>query len=126
MGGESAPTHGELMRDGQSARGCLPGNSAPAECKHAQRQAPNFVVQSTAADIFKFATVRVHEEVFKNTKSSIVNLVHDEIQSYVHKDELYLLNKKRDIMEDFDFLVPLKVDFAYSTTSWAEKKGLTI
>ena len=92
----------------------------------AQRQAPNFVVQSTAADIFKFATVRVHEEVFKNTKSSIVNLVHDEIQSYVHKDELYLLNKKRDIMEDFDFLVPLKVDFAYSTTSWAEKKGLTI
>lgn len=90
----------------------------------AQRQAPNFVVQSTAADIFKFATVRVHEEVFKNTNSKIVNLVHDEIQSYVHKEELSLLNKKRDVMEDFDFLVPLKVEFAYSTTSWAEKKGL--
>jgi DNA polymerase-1 len=90
----------------------------------AQRQAPNFVVQSTAADIFKFATVRVHEEVFKNTNSKIVNLVHDEIQSYVHKEELGLLNKKRDVMEDFEFLVPLKVEFAYSTTSWAEKKGL--
>ena len=90
----------------------------------AQRQAPNFVVQSTAADIFKFATVRVHEEVFKDTQSKVVNLVHDEIQSYVHKDELSLLNKKRDVMEDFDFLVPLKVEFAYSTTSWAEKKGL--
>jgi DNA polymerase I-like protein with 3'-5' exonuclease and polymerase domains len=90
----------------------------------AMRQAPNFVIQSTAADIFKFATVRVHEEVFKNTNSKIVNLVHDEIQSYVHKEELHLLNKKRDVMEDFDFLVPLKVDFAYSTTSWAEKKGL--
>lgn len=90
----------------------------------AERQAGNFVIQSTAADIFKFATVRVHEEVFKNTNSMIVNLVHDEIQSYVHKDELDLLNKKRDVMEDFDFLVPLKVDFAYSTTSWAEKKEL--
>jgi len=90
----------------------------------AERQAGNFVVQSTAADIFKFATVRVHEEVFKNTNSMIVNLVHDEIQSYIHKDELDLLNKKRDVMEDFDFLVPLKVEFAYSTTSWAAKKGL--
>jgi DNA polymerase I-like protein with 3'-5' exonuclease and polymerase domains len=82
------------------------------------------VVQSTAADIFKFGAVRVHEEVFKNTKSSIVNLVHDEIQSYVHKEELHLLNKKRDVMEDFDFLVPLKVEFQYSTTSWAEKKDI--
>ena len=90
----------------------------------AMRQAPNFVVQSTAADVFKFATVRVHEEVFKNTNSKVVNLVHDEIQSYIHKEELHLLNKKRDVMEDFDFLVPLKVEFAYSTTSWAEKKGL--
>lgn len=90
----------------------------------AKRQAPNFVVQSTAADIFKFGAVRVHEEVFKNTKSSIVNLVHDEIQSYVHKEELHLLNKKRDVMEDFDFLVPLKVEFQYSTTSWAEKKDI--
>jgi DNA polymerase-1 len=90
----------------------------------AMRQAPNFVVQSTAADVFKFAAVRVHEEVFKNTNSKVVNLVHDEIQSYIHKEELHLLNKKRDVMEDFDFLVPLKVEFAYSTTSWAEKKGL--
>jgi DNA polymerase-1 len=90
----------------------------------AMRQAPNFVVQSTAADVFKFAAVRVHEEVFKNTNSKVVNLVHDEIQSYIHKEELHLLNMKRDVMEDFDFLVPLKVEFAYSTTSWAEKKGL--
>ena len=62
--------------------------------------------------------------MFKNTNSKVVNLVHDEIQSYIHKEELHLLNKKRDVMEDFDFLVPLKVEFAYSTTSWAEKKGL--
>lgn len=90
----------------------------------AERQAANFVIQSTAADVFKTATVRVAEEVFKGTNSHIINLVHDEIQSYIHKDELYLLNKKRDVMEDFDFIVPLKVDFAYSTTSWADKKGI--
>ena len=90
----------------------------------AERQAPNFVIQSTAADVFKFATVRVAEEVFKGTQSHIVNLVHDEIQSYVHEDELHLLNKKKDVMEDFGFLVPLKVSFAYSTESWADKKEL--
>lgn len=90
----------------------------------AERQAANFVIQSTAADVFKFATVRVAEEVFKGTQSYIVNLVHDEIQSYIHKDELFLLNKKKDVMEDFDFLVPLNVDFAYSTESWANKKGI--
>jgi DNA polymerase I-like protein with 3'-5' exonuclease and polymerase domains len=90
----------------------------------AERQAANFVIQSTAADVFKFATVRVAEEVFKDTQSYVVNLVHDEIQSYVHKDELHLLNKKRDVMEDFNFLVPLKVDFAFSTSSWADKQKL--
>jgi DNA polymerase I-like protein with 3'-5' exonuclease and polymerase domains len=90
----------------------------------AERQAANFLIQSTAADVFKTAVVRLHEEVFKGTRSRMVNLIHDDCQSYIHKDELYLLNKKRHVMEDFDFLVPLKVDFAFSTTSWADKKSL--
>ena len=90
----------------------------------AKRQAANFVIQGTAADIFKFATVRVHEEVYKNTDARIVNLVHDEIQSYIPVGEFSLLKKQREVMEDFDFLVPLKVDFAYSQTSWGTKKEL--
>lgn len=90
----------------------------------AKRQAPNFVIQGTAADVFKFATVRVHEEVYKGTDARIVNLVHDEIQSYVPHGEFGLLKKQKEVMEDFDFLVPLKVDFAYSETSWGTKKEL--
>ena len=90
----------------------------------AKRQAANFVIQGTAADIFKFATVRVHEEVYKNTDCRIVNLVHDEIQSYVPRGDFSVLKKQKEVMEDFDFLVPLKVDFAYSETSWGTKKEL--
>lgn len=103
----------------------LLGKEAKWMVGQAKRQAANFVIQGTAADIFKFATVRVHEEVYKNTDARIVNLVHDEIQSYVPHGQFDLLKKQKEVMEDFDFLVPLKVDFAYSETSWGSKKELS-
>jgi DNA polymerase I-like protein with 3'-5' exonuclease and polymerase domains len=81
------------------------------------------VQHNTCADVFKIAVTRVHD-VLQHTQSRIVNLVHDEIQTYVHKDEIHLLNKMRDCMEDFNFTVPLKVDFSYSKTNWADKKKL--
>jgi DNA polymerase I-like protein with 3'-5' exonuclease and polymerase domains len=91
----------------------------------AQRQGLNFLVQGTAADLFKIAIVRVFDLFQREAKKSrIVNFVHDEIQAYIHKDELFLLNKMRDLMEDFDFIVPVPVDFSWSNTCWADYRKL--
>lgn len=87
----------------------------------AQRQGTNFIVQGTAADVFKIAAVRIRE-ILKGTKSRLVNFVHDEVQIYLHKDELHLVQPIKDAMEEFDFKVPLVAEVTYSDTSWAKKK----
>lgn len=91
----------------------------------AQRQGTNFVVQGTAADVFKTAVVRVHK-LLQHRRSKAVNFVHDEIQIYLHKSEFDLLYDIKAAMEDFDFSVPLLVDFEFSTTSWADKREMSI
>jgi len=87
----------------------------------AQRQGTNFIVQGTAADVFKIAAVRIRE-ILKGTKSRLVNFVHDEVQIYLHKEELHLVPLIKAAMEDFKFKVPLIADVTYSDTSWAKKK----
>jgi DNA polymerase-1 len=90
----------------------------------AGRQGVNFLIQGEAADLFKTAVVRV-AELLKDKKTHIVNFVHDEIQVYLHKDEMYLLKEIKLLMEDFnDYTVPILVDIEYSTTNWAEKQEL--
>lgn len=90
----------------------------------AQRQGVNFLVQGTAADMFKTAVVRV-DEYLQGHKSYIVNFVHDEIQIYLHKSELHLLKGIRERMEDFnDYTVPIIAVFEWSTSNWADKKKL--
>lgn len=92
----------------------------------AKRQGVNFLVQGTAADLFKFAVVRVHN-ILKGKKSRIVNFVHDEIQIYMHKSEVDLLPQIKEAMEDFpDFVVPIVADVEYTTTNWAEKRNLDV
>lgn len=91
--------------------------------RRAERQAANFVIQSTAADVFKVATVRVMG-ILDGTQSRVVNLVHDEVQFYLHKSEMSLLGPIRTAMEDFQFDVPLVADFSFSERSWADKKGI--
>jgi DNA polymerase I-like protein with 3'-5' exonuclease and polymerase domains len=88
----------------------------------AKRQAVNYVIQGTAADVFKFAVVRVHD-LLKGRKSKIINFIHDEIQIKLHKTEMHLMPEIRRVMEDFDFAVPLVVDFEISETNWAEKRS---
>lgn len=89
----------------------------------AKRQGVNFLVQSTAADVFKIAIVRVYD-LLKGKKSRVVNFVHDELQIQLHKTEMDLIPEIKKRMEDFDFLVPLLIDIEYSTTNWAEKRSL--
>ncbi len=94
----------------------------------AERQAVNFGIQGEAADLFKTAVVRV-ANLFqaKSTKGSrLVNFVHDEIQAYIHKDELFLLNDMKIQMEDFQYAVPIVVEFEWSQDSWGEKKPLHV
>lgn len=87
----------------------------------AARQGPNFLIQGTAGDIFKRSVVRIHK-LFKGRKSAICNLIHDDINMFIHKDEIHLLPEIKHLMEDYKLNVPLEVDMEYSTTNWAEKK----
>lgn len=91
--------------------------------RRAQRQGVNFLVQGTAGDLFKTAVVRVHK-LLEGKKSYIVNFVHDEIQIYLHKEELYLLKDIRHAMQDFKYKVPIIADFSWSKTSWGDKKDI--
>jgi len=91
----------------------------------AQRQGVNFLIQGTAADLFKIAVVRVHS-LLKGKRTKLVNFVHDEIQLYVHKDEMYLLPLIKKAMEDWKFSVPITAEFSSSTESWGAKKSLHI
>lgn len=91
----------------------------------AQRQGTNFLIQSEAADIFKTAVVRIGKFLREGGyKSRIVNFVHDEIQIYLHKSELHLINDIKHFMEDFDYAVPIIADIEFSTTNWANKKEI--
>jgi DNA polymerase-1 len=88
------------------------------------RQACNAVIQSTAADLFKYSIVRV-AQFLKGKKTRLVNFVHDEIQFYWHKDELHLIPEVKRIMEDFDLSVPIVADVSMSETDWSTKKKYT-
>lgn len=94
--------------------------------ERAGRQGVNYLIQGTAADVFKHAVVRV-KKLLKdhNAKTKMVNYVHDEIQFYWHRDEFHLLQLVKDVMEDFpQFSIPIKVDIEYSKREWSAKHGL--
>lgn len=93
--------------------------------ERAQRQGVNYLIQGTAADLFKIALVRVHD-LLKDKKTRLVMPIHDEIVLYFHRSEMFLLPQIKHEMEDFDFSVPIIADVAYSTTSWADKKELKV
>lgn len=91
----------------------------------AERQAVNYKIQGEAADIFKVSAVRIHD-ILKGKRSKLVNFVHDEVQLYIHKDEMDILPLIKAAMEDFHYSVPLVVESEYSNTSWGEKKKLEV
>jgi DNA polymerase-1 len=93
--------------------------------QRALRQGVNYLIQGSAADLFKIALVRVHD-LLKDKKTRIVMPIHDEIVFYFHKSEMGLLPKIKAEMEDFDFRVPIVADIAYSKDNWANKKELKL
>jgi len=86
-------------------------------------KAPNAVIQGGCGDILKDRCAAVDKFLqFVNSKWKIVNLVHDEIQFEVPIDELDLIPKVKDILQQLSFRVPITFDLAWSHTNWAEKK----
>lgn len=93
--------------------------------RRAQRQGVNFLIQGTAADLFKIAVVRI-AKILNGKKSKLVNFVHDEVQIYMHKSELDLLPDIRHAMESWNFSVPIIAEFSQADPSWGKKKALEI
>lgn len=88
------------------------------------RSLNNFTIQGEAADLFKVAIVRAANILKQHkAKTRLVNFVHDEISFYWHKQEFALLKEIKDAMEDFpQYSVPVEIELAMSTSSWADKK----
>lgn len=92
----------------------------------------NYLIQGTAAGILKRAQVRVHEYLEKATGGEVKILlpIHDElIIEYPRKrlpDLRLVLKDVADLMEDFDFKIPMKVEFELATASWEHKKPFVI
>lgn len=84
-------------------------------------KAPNALIQGGCGDILKDKAGKLYK-MLEGCKSGIVNFVHDEIQVEMHKSELHLIPKIKDLLEDLPFSVPIAVDVEYTDTCWKEKK----
>ena len=89
------------------------------------RQAVNFVIQSSAADMFKIIMQRTYA-LLKGQRSSMVMNIHDEIVFYMHKEELDLLVPIKEAFERWNFRVPILAEISYSDVSWGAKETLEI
>ena len=93
--------------------------------ERAYRQAVNFVIQSSSADMFKIILIRCYN-LLKNTRSKMVMNIHDECVFYIHKDELSLILSIKKAFEDWDFSVPIIAEVSWSDVSWGDKKTLEL
>jgi DNA polymerase-1 len=88
----------------------------------AQRNAVNYPIQGSAADIIKKAMVRVFEEIRKEgLKSRLIMQVHDELVFEVPEEEKDAMERlvRREMEHAVSLRVPLKVDVNYGR-NWSE------
>ena len=86
------------------------------------RQAVNFVIQSTAADMFKIILVRCHE-ILKGKRTKMVMNIHDEIVFYWHLEETrFDAPEIIQAFEDWNFRIPIIAEVSYSEESWGAKQ----
>jgi DNA polymerase-1 len=92
-------------------------------------KAPNTLIQGGVADIAKFAMNNVHDFLVSTRKKSRLLLqVHDSLLLEIHESETDILPELKRIMcaaYPHKFL-PMDVDAAMSTTSWADKKKVSL
>lgn len=78
-------------------------------------------IQGGVAEIMRKAISRIHLAI-QGTKVRMLLQIHDEILFEIPTEEReQRINQIREIMEDFNFLVPLKVDVKYGPT-WGDMK----
>jgi len=89
----------------------------------------NYLIQGTAAALFKIGQNRVKDVLEEMTGDSagIILPVHDELIIEYERKILYkvhkVLSRVRDVMIDFpQFNIPLDVEWNVSTRSWEEKR----
>lgn len=89
-------------------------------------KAINSLIQGCAADVMKFAMVRIWKYLKKHhCRSAILMTIHDEIVLEIHKsEEAKLVPKIKELMEQDShrFFVPLTCDIEKTSTYWSEKK----
>jgi DNA polymerase-1 len=88
----------------------------------AQRNAINYPIQGSAADIIKQAMVRVFERIREEgLKSRLIMQVHDELVFEVPEEEKEVMEGlvKKEMEHAVNLKVPLKVDVNYGM-NWSE------
>lgn len=91
----------------------------------AEREAINAPIQGGAADIFKFAMLRVHRALKEQAlRTKMVLQVHDEIVLEAPEDEASTVRAlvKTEMQSAFQLNVPLEVDVGQGS-NWMEAKG---
>lgn len=89
----------------------------------AEREAINMPIQWTAADVIKIAMVSISNLLEEgNYKTKMILQVHDELVFELHKDEMFLKDKIKEIMENvYNFEIKLTVDIGIAK-NWKEAK----
>lgn len=84
-------------------------------------RASNHIIQGGCADITKYAMVLL-APLFEGKKSKLFLQVHDELDAYIHKDELELVPQIKKVLETAyeAKLLPLTSGAARSKTAWNE------
>ncbi|MBW4055578.1 MAG: DNA polymerase I [Proteobacteria bacterium] len=88
----------------------------------AHRNAINYPIQGSAADIIKCAMIRVDSRIrLEQLKSTLIMQVHDELVFEVPEDELLTMEQlvEEEMGRAFETKVPLKVDISHGA-NWSE------
>jgi DNA polymerase-1 len=88
----------------------------------ARRNAINYPIQGSAADIIKCAMIRVDARIrAERLKSRLIMQVHDELVFEIPEDELLKMERlvEEEMSQAIEARVPLKVDISYGA-NWSE------
>lgn len=87
-------------------------------------KAPNALIQGCAADYIKAKLILMFKYLMAyKRKTRLINVVHDEVISEVHKTEEFLIPKLRWLMSDFTtFRVPITAGAEMSEENWGAKR----
>ena len=82
----------------------------------------NMLIQGSCAYMTKDRQVALYN-LLKGKKSKFVMPIHDEVQIYIHKDEMDadFIWQIRELMGDIDSQVPIVSDTEVTFTNWKEK-----